>query len=256
LWIYIWFNIAWGLNYSREGIAYQLKLEPKPYSKQEVESLTCDLIEKVNDARRELGDTSLKEESFDTIFTEAQLAYDSIAMENNFLEYRHASIKKSIFSPIAHYLGFTGYYNPFTSEAQVRYDVPRILIPYITCHEMAHQLGYASESEANFVGYLAASHSKDAYFRYSVYMDLYRYAAVELFLKDFKSRHGFELDSLVRKDMYNINAYFMRKQNRISPLMNSLYDQYLKANKQAKGIDSYDEVVGWLIDYRKKFGKL
>jgi hypothetical protein len=74
---------------------------------------------------------------------------------------------------LGNYVGFTGYYNPFTGEAQVNTTVPKFLQPFTASHEVAHQLGYAKEMEANFVGYLAASHSTDTLFRYSVYLDLF-----------------------------------------------------------------------------------
>jgi hypothetical protein len=51
-------------------------------------------------------------------------------------------------------MGFGGYLNPFT-EAQVNYLGPMYSFP-MTAHEMAHQMGYASESECNFIGFLAS----------------------------------------------------------------------------------------------------
>ena len=35
-----------------------------------------------------------------------------------------------------------------------------------------------------------------------------------------------------------------------------MYDQYLKMNKQLAGINSYNEVIGWLLAYQKKYGKI
>jgi len=35
-----------------------------------------------------------------------------------------------------------------------------------------------------------------------------------------------------------------------------LYGNYLKAHNQPKGIESYDEVVAWVVAYYKKFGKV
>ena len=267
LWIYIIFKLAWGLNYDRLGIAYQLKIPKKAYTKEEVTELTHQLIDKLNECRRQIKDTVLQSPALDTIFREAHRSFGTASNELAFLNYRNRSVKASLFSGIGDYLGFSGYYNPFTGEAQVRSDIPRVLIPYIACHEMAHQLGYASESEANFVGYLAASVSNDVYFRYSVYNDLFSYAqSQEIILygkeKDFKAFESVfqynrtHLDSLVRKDRKEIREFFHKRRNRISPAVSSMYDQYLKMNKQLAGVNSYDEVIGWLIAYQKKYGKL
>jgi hypothetical protein len=267
LWIYIVFKLFWGLNYDRQGIAWQLNIDKKEYTKAEVTNLTDRLIDKVNACRRELKDTALPVPSLDSIYNDAYRAYQAVSLEYDFLNYRNRSVKGSIFSSVGDYMGFSGYYNPFTGEAQVRTDIPRILIPYIACHEMAHQLGYASESEANFVGYLAAAASASAYFRYSVYLDLFSYAqGEEIFLygkdKDFNNFQAMikqnreRLDTLVKKDRREIREFFNKRKNRISPAVSGLYDQYLKLNKQSQGVNSYNEVIGWLIAYQKKYGKL
>jgi hypothetical protein len=256
MWIYIVFNIFWGLNYYRLGITSQLKLEREDYTKADVENIVCDLVSKLNNTRKQIGQDSLRLPNDQKIYRHCISLYDSVNKSFSFIDYRHPSVKKSLFSSISNYIGFTGYYNPFSGEAQVTTDVPKILIPYITCHEIAHQIGYASEDEANFTGYLVCSNSNDLYFQYSVYMDLYKYAAVELLSMDANARHGWELDSLVRKDFRDIRNFFSRKSNKISPVMGQLYGQYLKANQQSKGLDSYNDVVGLLIAYKKKFEKI
>lgn len=64
------------------------------------------------------------------------------------------------------------------------------------------------------------------------------------------------LDTLVKRDRKEIREFFYKRRNRISPAVSGLYDQYLKLNKQTEGLNSYNEVVGWLIAYQKKYGKL
>lgn len=267
LWIYIIFNLIWGLNYSRMGIAYQLNLEPEPYQKLSVTQVTNELMDSLNSCRRQIKDTALPIQEFNAISKEAYKRYQSVSMSYPFLNYRNRSVKQSMFSGMGDFIGFTGYFNPFTGEAQVRSDIPRVMVPFIACHEMAHQLGYASESEASFVGYLAASTSKDPYFKYSLYLELFSYAQSEellLYSKE-KDLKGFDslikfnrsyLDTLVKKDRKEIRQFFLKRKNNISPAFNSLYDQYLKLNKQSGGIQSYDDVLGWLIAYRKRVGKI
>ncbi|OIQ97387.1 hypothetical protein GALL_206470 [mine drainage metagenome] len=267
MWIYIWFNILWGLNYTRLGIEYQLKLQPQEYCKEEVVALTNQLIVKVNECRRQIKDTILPQPSLPQIFNEADKNYQTVSTNFHFLQHQSKSIKPSLYSPLGNYFGFTGYYNPFTGEAQVRNDIPRILIPFIACHEMAHQIGYASESEANFVGYLTASSSADVYFRYSVYLELFSYAQneeIKMFwldrdiggLKNIIKQNKNNLDSLVRKDRTEIREFFYKRENKISPIASNIFDQYLKLNNQLAGIESYNEVIGWLLAYEKKYGRL
>lgn len=264
---YLFFKGFWGLNYHRLGISWQLDLVKTDYSKEEVTSLTHQLIEKVNESRRLISDTNLPVRPTDSIFKEAYRNYQLARNDYPFIRYDYPAVKSTLFNFLGDYLGFMGYYNPFTGEAQVRTDIPGILIPFIACHEIAHQIGYASESEANFVGYLVASASPDPYFRYSVYNDLFSYAQSEEILlyskeKDFSAFEKMlqynreHLDTLVRKDRKEIREFFQKRKNRISPAVSGLYDQYLKLNKQSAGVNSYNEVIGWLIAYQKKYGKL
>jgi hypothetical protein len=267
LYIYIIFRLLWGLNYDRLGIAHQLKLSTKEYETEEVIQLTNRLIDSLNACRLRLSDTVLPEPPVDSIFRMAGIGYSRLSDQYFFLNYTQRSLKPSLFTPIADWLSFTGYYNPFSGEGQVRTDIPRVLIPFVSCHEIGHQLGYASESEANFVGFLAALSTNDPYFRYSALNELFTYAQrEELFMlalaKDsvrFESviqQNRERLDTLVRKDRKEIRTFFQQRSNKISPAFNDLYERYLKANDQAEGLRSYDEVVGLLIAYIKKHEKI
>lgn len=254
LWLFIFFQILWGLNYYRTGIAHQLKIDKEDYTKQDVELLICDIVQKLNTIRPLISNDSLPQPSFKNIIEEAIQLYDTIKPTYHFINYQNNAVKKSLFSNVSHYIGFTGYYNPFSGEAQLSTNIPKILAPYIVCHEIAHQLGYAQEDEANFVGYLVCSKSANLYFQYSVYVDLYKYAATELLMMNEKNTHAWELNSLVRKDLKDIRSFFLSQENKLEPFMTALYGQYLKANRQSKGLDSYNDVIGLLISKKKKYG--
>jgi hypothetical protein len=265
--VYIVFNLSWGLNYHRQGIAHQLTIENNQYSKEDIASITNDLIEQANYYRKAIGTNELPSYSLEAIKKEAILSYQMAKVNFPFLDYQGTSIKTSSYNSMADYIGFTGYYNPFTGEAQIRTDMPSILLPFTTCHEIAHQLGYASESEANFVGFLTATSSNNIYFKYAAYLEMLNYALNQEFIlfsknANFKALETIiqynksHIDTLVKKDRKDIRQFFMNRINKIAPVSADLYDQYLKLNKQLTGINSYDEVIGWLIAYKRKRGKL
>ncbi len=123
---------------------------------------------------------------------------------------------------------------------------------------MGHQLGYASESEASFVGYLAATNSGNRLYNYSAYFDLFSYANRELSRWDTASaKNNFSrLSNHVKGDFYQLRDYLKNTKNPFEPLVKIFYDQYLKVNQQEKGMESYNQVVGWLIAYKKKHGTI
>jgi hypothetical protein len=256
--IYIFFNVSWGLNYNRLGIAYQLQLQPHEHSVQDLQNITGILIQKLNSKKSAFTASKRDYPTYTTVFEKSYAAYQSAAKEYQFIRYSPQSIKRSLYGRAGIYLGFLGYYNPFTGEAQLNLTQPRFLIPFVTCHEVAHQLGYASESEANFVGYLAAVKSGDPLFEYSAYFDLFNYANRELYNMDTaKARNNVKLlDTLVKKDMHELREYYKKSDNVLEPFIKTFYDSYLKANQQKEGVKSYNEVVGWLIAYYKKYGKI
>lgn len=256
LWVYVVFNLFWGLNYARLGIAHQLQLSNSKYSTQELHDITCEILDKLNDSRLSLGDSNYQYPSNTIIYHQAFNAYQTTNRSFPFISYQHFSVKPSLLSSMVSYAGYSGYYNPFSGEAQLNTDLPKFITPFVTCHEMAHQLGYASESEANFVGFLAASHSNNPLFVYSAYFDIFMSANGELFVQDFYSAilNLKQLNIVTKRDRKAYRDYVLGKQNNMQPVMSIIYDQYLKANQQKSGIKSYNEVIGWLIAYKKKYG--
>lgn len=255
--IYVWFNAAWGLNYNRMGIADNLQINVHEYSKEDLSDLSTSLLTQLNNTRTLIGN-SPSYPTIQTMYKDADSAYAKTAKTFPFLQYKNTSIKSSLFGNLGNYIGYLGYYNPFSGEAQVNTTVPAFVIPYTVCHEVAHQLGYGSESEANFVGYIAATHSGNPQIEYSAYFNLFAYANRLLYQVD--SLGALEniqmLDTLVKKDYHTYRNFLLAHQNPIEPVITKFYGLFLKANKQPLGILTYDEVVSWLIAYKNKFGKI
>jgi len=256
--IYVLFNILWGLNYNRIPMALQLNLTVERYSTENLGRLVQELIGKLNtfDSTARMYRVDLNHKK--TLFGEAIDSYSAAIKQYPCFVYRFPSIKPSMFSYLGNYMGFTGYYNPFSGEAQANTTVPAFVQPFTTCHEIGHQLGYAKENEANFVGFLTARSSGNPAFQYSVYFDMYSYAIRELYrrdsllVKDYKK----QLSPYVIKDFEHIRQFYKKYDNPLEPVIRKLYGQYLKANAQPEGLRSYNEVVAMLMAYFKKYGKV
>ena len=255
--IYVWFNLSWGLNYSRVGIAGQIGLQVRPYTDQDLDTLALRLKLRLNSyAANVMG---MERDSIDqkrSLFRAAHAGYANTAIKYPFLRYTPASVKPSIFSYAGNYLGFQGYYNPFSAEAQVNTTIPGCMQPFVTTHEMAHQLGYGKENEANFVGFLACRNSGSAILLYSAYFDMFNYAYGEVWRRDsLKARKlSADLDPQVKKDIQEYRAFRRRYRNYAEDVVMWGYGHYLQANNQPSGHRTYNEVVGWLVAYYKRFG--
>ncbi len=257
--IYAWFNISWGLNYNRIGIAETMKLEKREdHSKEELADLMVQLSGKLNLLYPEALEKrdSLKRKRH--LFKGSIQSYEHLAVIDPSFQYEIPSVKPSVYSYLGNYLGFTGYYNPFTGEAQVNTTVPVYIQPFTTCHEIGHQLGYAKESEANLAAFLSARNSTNEAFRYSVYFDLYLYARSymgrmdSLLLKSIDS----SLAPGIRSDIRYMRNFFLSHANPLERLIDRLYSQYLKANEQPSGRISYNEVILLLMAYKRKYGEI
>ncbi len=256
--IYIVFNLFWGINYNRRGIAGQLQLQMTSYTQEDLKAINGLLLEKVNAAKQVLIDQQAIYPGKQQLFAKVQAAYTRAESIYPFLHYQPVSLKPSLWSWLGNYMGFTGYYNPFTGEAQVNTLVPEFLQPFTSCHEVAHQLGYAREMEANFVGYLAAKASNDTLLHYSVYLDLFMYSNRNLFATDSVSANAFrkQLAPGVISDLKEWRAFNIRHRNPVEPVFRWIYGKYLEQNQQPQGVLSYDEVTGFIIAYYKKFGNI
>lgn len=252
---YIIFMVLWGLNYRRQGIAAQLHLDVKRYSTGELDTV----LRIVSDRLHQLGDVqserkALAKRSF--LFSEGAKMYKKEYAPYPFMEIRHVSVKRSLFGRIGNYMGFQGYYNPITGEAQVNTTVPLFMQPNIVCHEMAHQAGYTKENEANFVGYLAGKQSPNPCFRYSAYFDLMLYGVLEMQLRDTARARILinELHPQVREDIREWQRFRKAHKSPVEYVVMWFYGQYLKANSMPSGVATYNEVIAWLIAYYKQYG--
>ena len=256
--IYISFNLLWGFNYNRKGITYQLGIKKEKYSTQDLILIDSMLVAKVNESKSSLVRQNKKYLTTKETFDAVAKAYSGISSKYPWLAYQPQSAKTSLWGLAGNYLGFMGYYNPFTGEAQLNTTVPKFVQPFIACHEVAHQLGYAKENEANFVGYLAASASTDTLFHYSVYLDLYMYAQHNLFMLDSVKAKYFskQLIPSVKTDLKELKTFAEAHQSPLEPVFKWIYGKYLEKNEQPSGLLSYDEVTGFLIAYYKKFGSI
>ena len=256
--VYVAFNVLWGLNYNRMPMGRQMGLQVQEYSTRNLQIVVSELISILNGFNSAEHTNRSADSEKESILRGAVDTYGEVAKQYPSLRYRYASVKSSLYSYAGNYLGFTGYYNPFSGEAQANNTVPEFVQPFTTCHEIGHQLGFAKENEANFAGFLAARASPHAAFRYSAYFDMYVYAVRELYERDSTGARRMQrrLALGVRMDLITVRQFYHRYDSPLSPIIWTLYGKFLKANEQPEGLNSYNEVVAMLLAFYKKYGSI
>ena len=137
------------------------------------------------------------------IFQRAATLYHSVAQQYPSLEAPDTLPKPVIASRLVSYLQTTGFFCPFTAEANINIDAPLYTIPSTVAHELAHQRGVAREDEANFVAVLACLENGDADFVYSAVTMAYTYLGNALYRTDYNAWYAvyMYLDERVREDL-------------------------------------------------------
>ncbi|UKM63538.1 DUF3810 domain-containing protein [Flavobacteriaceae bacterium GSB9] len=252
--IYFAFHVLWGLNYYRLPLHKNLNLDAD-YTTEKLVLVSERLIEKSNAIHLKIAknDTAKVDVPFSKgdILKMAPLGYKRLKDFFPHLEYKPKSIKKSLFSYPLTYMGFSGYLNPLTNEAQVDALIPVYKFPTTTSHEIAHQLGYAAENEANFIGFLAAINHGDIYFNYTGYTFGLRFCLNEIYRRD-EALYETMLETVnpgILKNYKEVRKFWETHQNPAEPFFKLFYSNFLKANQQSKGMDSYNYVVALLVNY-------
>lgn len=255
--LHLLFYASWGLNYYRVPLAKKLNITSTSYTNEQLFDYSKNLISELNTLHVNITKDSTQKVmvpfSKKDVYKKAANGFENYSKQHPFFKYKGTSVKHSLLSTPLSYMGFAGYLNPFTGEAQVNSKVPTYSYAFTTCHEIAHQLGYAAENEANFIGYLASIHNEDIYFQYAGKISALRYILSEVYKRDNvfykvllkKINHG------ILKNIQESRDFWNSYENPFEPIFKKSYNTYLKANKQKQGIKSYSYMVNLLLNYEQ-----
>lgn len=255
--LYFLFHGFWGLNYYRLPLHKKQNINPI-YTTEQLIQTTRKIIELTNTVHLELVNYSsalvVIPNDFDVLAKLSVKGYHNSAKAYPYLSYKNPSQKLSLLSSPLAYMGFSGYLNPLTNEAQVNSHNPVNSMPMTLAHEQAHQIGYAAENEANFIGFLTCINNEDRYFRYSGYTFALRYCLNELYKRNpelFKTLKT-QINPGILEDFKTRQAHWALYNNPLEPLFKRFYSGFLKVNAQEHGIESYSYVVGLIVGYFQK----
>ena len=254
----ILFYFLWGMNYKR------ISIKNKIVSNQEVDivklvDFTNQLIDKTNKKHLDLFNSDsiipVDNRSFEEIKNTSISDFKNLntlkqEIFQNF-DYTYPSIKKSLFSNALTFMGFSGYINPFTGEANINEKIPKNSIPFVINHEIAHQLGTASERDANFISYISLINSSNQFHEFLALSYSLRVCLNELYVNDRDSYSN----SIKKINIGIINNYkqtqnFWSKYNGpVEVISKNIYDKFLKQNDLKTGIKNYGETISLILSY-------
>jgi hypothetical protein len=252
------FYVLWALNYFRQPSSKRLQLPDYQYNATELISITSMLVDSANYTRSVLnaGDLDL---------SKSEISKASVEAIQTLANFKPAQIaispkpKSSILSPVLNYIGISGYYNPLTGEAQFNDEMPIYARPFVECHEMAHQMGFGAEDEANFAGFIAGKSSPNRLLKYSAYYLASQEFMAEVWRTDSTAFRQLKskISPAVLHDLETERLYWTKYQGKAARLSSIFYDNYLKANNQPGGLKTYNRMIKLSMSYyRKKKGWL
>lgn len=269
LWVYAWFYIAWGLNYSQPNIYARIGMKPVEVSEAKFKAFAYQYADSLNALSIASDNIAGKSIASDSIVNDElkNRVRDAVLKEYNKIGYReginkpfnqHPHAKTMVFTPLSSMSGVTGSMGPFFCEFTLNGDILPHDYPATYAHEFAHFLGVANEGEANFYSYIVCTASADKQVRFSGYYHIFFHVLNnvfdilgekegERFLKHIRP----EIIQLAKSDRH----YWLSKRCKaLDAAQDFIFELYLRGNHVAEGRKSYSGVIGLILTWKEKKG--
>ncbi len=267
LWVYAWFYIVWGLNYSQPNIYYRIGMKPVEVSEAKFKAFAYQYADSLNALSIASDNIAGKSIASDSIVNDElkNRVRDAVLKEYNKIGYReginkpfnqHPHAKTMVFTPLSSMSGVTGSMGPFFCEFTLNGDILPHDYPATYAHEFAHFLGVANEGEANFYSYIVCTASADKQVRFSGYYHIFFHVLNnvfdilgekegERFLKHIRP----EIIQLAKSDRH----YWLSKRCKaLDAAQDFIFELYLRGNHVAEGRKSYSGVIGLILAWEGK----
>ena len=262
LWVYAWFYIAWGLNYSQPNIYDRIGMKPvevseakfKAFAYQYADSLNALSISEKSFFSDSIVDDGLKNRVRDAVLNEYNKIGYKEGINAPFNQHPHA--KTMLFTPLSSMSGVTGSMGPFFCEFTLNGDILPHDYPATYAHEFAHFLGVANEGEANFYCYIVCTASADKQVRFSGYYHIFFHVLNNVF-DILGEKEGERFLKHIRPEIIQLaksdRRYWLSKRCKaLDAAQDIIFDFYLKGNHVAEGRKSYSGVIGLILAWEEK----
>ena len=277
LWVYAWFYIAWGLNYSQPNIYCRTGMKPVEVSEAKFREFAyryADSINSLSEERRVKSEETAFDDQRESQFNgmvddglknrvrDAVLkGYNEIGAKEGinapFNQHPHA--KTMLFTPLSSMSGVTGSMGPFFCEFTLNGDIRPHDYPAIYAHEFAHLLGIANEGEANFYSYIVCTASSDKAVKFSGYYHIFFHVLRNVF-DILGEKEGEKFLKYIRPEIIQLaksdrNYWLSKRCKVLDAAQDFIFDLYLRGNHVAEGRKSYSGVVGLILAWESRHAK-
>ena len=252
----LWFQLGWGLNYRRVKIAESLRL-PEPKADTETlarfgEAVAAQAFATANDLDRSSPITPAR------LVAELSAGFDRAQRLVGLTRVARAGRPKhSLFNPYFRWAAIDGVTNPFTPETVIVRGLTPAEAYMTTAHEWAHLAGFASEDEANFVGWLTCLEAGGGP-AYNTWLFAVMKAAAAAGPAERRAWIG-RAGPVAAHDLSAIRERVLKSSPAVRKAASAAYDRFLRANRVESGIASYDEVLKLMLaaapDGRPRLGR-
>ena len=262
LWVYAWFYITWGLNYSQPNIYDRTGMKPvevseakfKAFAYQYADSLNALSISEKSFFSDSIVDDGLKNRMRDAVLKEYNKIGYKEGINAPFNQHPHA--KTMLFTPLSSMSGVTGSMGPFFCEFTLNGDILPHDYPATYAHEFAHFLGVANEGEANFYSYIVCTASADKQVRFSGYYHIFFHVLNNVF-DILGEKEGERFLKHIRPEIIQLaksdRRYWLGKRCKaLDATQDFIFELYLKGNHVAEGRKSYSGVIGLILAWEEK----
>ena len=266
LWVYAWFYIAWGLNYSQPNIYDRTGMKPVEVSEAKFKAFAYQYADSLN-ALSISSDIAGSSISSDSIVDDGlkNRVRDAVLKEYNKIGYKeginapfnqHPHAKTMVFTPLSSMSGVTGSMGPFFCEFTLNGDILPHDYPATYAHEFAHFLGVANEGEANFYSYIVCTALADKQVRFSGYYHIFFHVLNNVF-DILGEKEGERFLKHIRPEIIQLaksdRRYWLSKRCKaLDVAQDFIFELYLKGNHVAEGRKSYSGVIGLILAWEEK----
>ena len=266
LWVYAWFYIAWGLNYSQPNIYDRIGTKPVEVSEAKFKAFAYQYADSLNalSISSDIAGSSIFSDSIVDNGLKNRVR-DAVLKEYNKIGYKeginapfnqHPHAKTMVFTPLSSMSGVTGSMGPFFCEFTLNGDILPHDYPATYAHEFAHFLGVANEGEANFYSHIVCTASADKQVRFSGYYHIFFHVLNNVF-DILGEKEGERFLKHIRPEIIqrarNDRRYWLSKRCKaLDAAQDFIFELYLKGNHVAEGRKSYSGVIGLILAWEEK----